>query len=110
MNSKQVNNALQKLPLEINGSQFRELQAHGSIIVVDVRELGEVPSLTLQNHLQIPMSSFNEHAFDRLAEQNIVLVCQHGIRSLSAAERLQEKFQGAKNIYSLKGGIVRWKL
>jgi rhodanese-related sulfurtransferase len=105
-----MDKSLQKLPLEINGQQFTELQAHGSVIVVDVREQGEVPAITLYNHRQIPMSSFNDHAFDGFAEQNIILVCQHGVRSLSAAEILQEKFKGTKNIYSLKGGIVRWKL
>ncbi len=110
MKDQQGSEAAQKIPLEINGQQFMDLLNHGSALVIDVREVGEVPVINVKNHLQIPMSSFHQSNFEKITAQNLIMVCQHGVRSLAAAEILQEKFIGTKNIYSLKGGVVRWPI
>ncbi len=107
MNDQRANSSTEKLPLEINVQQYMELLHHPSVLVIDVREFGEVPPIKVENHLQIPMSSFRDNNFEQLIAQNIILVCQHGVRSLTAALLMDEKFNGLKNIHSLKGGIVR---
>ncbi len=53
------------------------------------------------------MSVF-KNEMPNIKEQIIILFCQHGVRSLDAAGMLQEVFGASKEVYSLKGGIVKW--
>jgi molybdopterin/thiamine biosynthesis adenylyltransferase/rhodanese-related sulfurtransferase len=94
---------------EIDTDQLDRLRAQASVLLIDVRELHEVPKLEPETFKQIPMSTFNHYLQTEIQEKNIVLICQHGIRSIAAAEALSEKYAGTKNIYSLKGGIVKWR-
>jgi adenylyltransferase/sulfurtransferase len=96
-----------KLIVEIDAEQFETIRKKTSAIAIDVREKGELPLVTNFKHRQIPMSFFKE-TMKEIEEQTVVLFCQHGIRSLYAAEMLQEMFGASKEVYSLKGGIVKW--
>ena len=93
--------------VEIDASQFKELVGKPSTLVIDVREEHEVPRMTGIEHKVIPMSSFYNE-LENIEAENVILVCQHGIRSMYAAELLQEEKPGIKKLYSLKGGITRW--
>jgi molybdopterin/thiamine biosynthesis adenylyltransferase/rhodanese-related sulfurtransferase len=95
--------------LEIDIKELEELQKQESVIIIDVREKDEMPQLNTTLYIKAPMSDFENLLKKDLAEEHIVLLCQHGIRSLAAAEFLHEKYASTKQIYSLKGGIVRWK-
>jgi len=95
--------------LEIDIDEFENLQKENATLIVDVRETYEVPVLNLVGYKQVPMSVFKNFLDQVIEEENIVLLCQHGIRSLAAAEELHEKYGDKKHIYSLKGGIIRWK-
>lgn len=95
--------------IHIEIEEFTALQEKPSTIVIDVREIGEVPVLNSSKVKQVPMSTFELLLKQDLAEENIVLICQHGIRSVAAAEYLLEKYGNEKKIYSLRGGISRWK-
>ncbi|WP_240916538.1 rhodanese-like domain-containing protein [Pedobacter sp. HDW13] len=76
---------------------------------MDVREKHEVPVLDKQIFTQVPMSELANFITKGFSQKHVVLICQHGIRSVAAAEALQEKFGNTKKIYSLKGGIVKWR-
>jgi rhodanese-related sulfurtransferase len=39
----------------------------------------------------------------------VVTLCQTGARSLQAAKKLKNFFGSAKQVYSLRGGILAWK-
>lgn len=93
--------------LEIDAAEFEQLRIKESTLVVDVREVYELPKVTGIAHEQMPMSVFKT-AMVNIQQDNIILFCQHGIRSLHAGEILQQKFGNSKNIYSLRGGISRW--
>lgn len=95
--------------LEIDIKEFENLQKKDSTILIDVREIHEMPQLNPTKYKQFPMSVFENLLNQEIAENNIVLLCQHGVRSIAAAEYLHEKYGTEKNIYSLKGGIIRWK-
>ncbi|WP_316784570.1 ThiF family adenylyltransferase [Pedobacter frigiditerrae] len=95
--------------IEIDATALNNLQQKTSTLLIDVRELHEVPALDKAVYRQIPMSSFADFLSTDVEEQNLVLICQHGIRSVAAAEALAEKYGNTKNIYSLKGGIVKWR-
>ncbi|MCD0489733.1 HesA/MoeB/ThiF family protein [Pedobacter sp. MC2016-14] len=90
---------------EIDAVAFRALLEQPSTLVIDVRERGEMPSLSGIAQLHIPMSEFDVELV--VPEEHLILVCQHGIRSLHAAEMLQEWFGQTKKLYSLKGGVSR---
>lgn len=92
--------------LEIDINELRDLQKKNPTILIDVREVHEVPKLNAVIYKQFPLSNFEALLDQEIAEKNIILFCQHGIRSLSAVEILREKYGTSKNIYSLKGGIV----
>ncbi|HTM98732.1 MAG TPA: rhodanese-like domain-containing protein [Pedobacter sp.] len=94
--------------VEIDALQMQELFEQESTVLIDVRERNEVPVLEENSCMQIPMSELKLFLeTDTLHFENIILVCQHGIRSKVAAEALQEKYGSTKKIYSLKGGIVK---
>ncbi|WP_244214230.1 HesA/MoeB/ThiF family protein [Pedobacter jejuensis] len=95
--------------IEIDIDELQNINKENDTILIDVREVYEIPQLNQENYKQFPMSNFEKLVNENLVQTNIVLICQHGIRSLAAAEQLHEKYGTAKNIYSLKGGIARWK-
>ncbi|MFD2287642.1 molybdopterin biosynthesis protein [Pedobacter petrophilus] len=94
---------------EIDVAQMQRLQTQEAALVIDVREKHEFPILDKEVYLQVPMSEFDAFLQNNIEAQNIVLLCQHGIRSVAAAELLQEKYGNTKKIYSLKGGISKWR-
>jgi len=95
--------------MEIDVQQMNELRNHPSTVIIDVRERHEFPQLDSNIYKQVPMAEFAGFASSEIEEQNIILVCQHGIRSVAAAETLHQKYGETKNIYSLKGGISKWR-
>ncbi|RZL06938.1 MAG: rhodanese-like domain-containing protein, partial [Pedobacter sp.] len=78
-------------------------------LVLDVREYDEFPKLHGAHYQQIPISVLNEDDLSSITHKHIILICQHGIRSLHAAELYQDLPGLEKQFYSLKGGVVRWK-
>ncbi|MES2830025.1 MAG: HesA/MoeB/ThiF family protein [Bacteroidota bacterium] len=94
--------------VHIEGKKLRELLNLKSTLLIDVREPHEVPKIDKVISRQVPISTFDSFLQQDILEDNIILICQHGIRSVTAAERLKTKYGSAKNIFSLKGGIVKW--
>ena len=93
--------------IDIDAAQFKVLAAMPSTIVIDVREMGELPLISTFQHHQMPMTVFAEK-IKNVKESAVILFCQHGIRSIYAGEIVQEIFGTTKTVYSLKGGISRW--
>ncbi|WP_316803710.1 ThiF family adenylyltransferase [Pedobacter nototheniae] len=108
VNSRKQPN-LEKTYLEIDAENMLELAKSPLTILVDVREKHEFPRLDLNIYRQAPMSDFGTFVSSEIEEENIILICQHGIRSVAAAELLHEKYGNTKTIYSLKGGISKWR-
>ena len=102
------NNASSESYSEIDVQKMQVLQQEPATILIDVREEHEYPMLDKGVYKQIPMSAFQAFLSTTVDAKNIVLICQHGIRSVAAAELLHGKYGGTKNIYSLKGGIAKW--
>ncbi len=73
-------------------------------IVIDVREAGEMPEADFKN-VNIPISVLN-NGIPEITEQNIILFCQSGKRSLSAGRLFREYYGVSKHISHLKGGIT----
>lgn len=94
---------------EIDFEQLTALQQKSSTLIIDVRERNEVPVLGSQIYQKVPMSEFSAFLKTEVQAENLIFICQHGIRSVAAAEALHEKYGNTKKIYSLKGGIAKWR-
>lgn len=94
--------------LEIDVVQLDQLRLEKSVLMIDVRERHEFPVLNERIYKKIPISEFETFIQADIQEEIIVFICQHGIRSIAAAEAAYDKYGYKKSIYSVKGGIVKW--
>ena len=78
------------------------MEAKNNYILVDVREIGELPRLSEYDHLSIPLSQL-ENRIDELNGHDIVFICQSGIRSQSAVTLIKNN---ATKVFSFKGGVI----
>lgn len=92
---------------EIDSKQLEALLAQEKLLVIDVREEGELPEINFVEHIKMPLSGLKEklHTIDA---DTVVFICQSGKRSLQAANWLAE-INKRSNIYSLKGGVLHWQ-
>ncbi len=75
-------------------------------LLIDVREPWEYALCRIADTQLIPMGQVAtvSAAFDK--EQEIVLICHHGIRSRQVARFLEQR--GFSNVINLSGGINAW--
>ncbi|MCA1760751.1 MAG: rhodanese-like domain-containing protein, partial [Bacteroidales bacterium] len=86
-----------------------ELIEKNEAVLIDVREIHEVAneSVELDNVLYHPMSVIMERLPYISKEQNIILICAHGVRSSKIANLFS--LQGFPNVANLDGGFKVWK-
>jgi rhodanese-related sulfurtransferase len=76
-------------------------------LLLDVREPWEYTLASIPGSLLMPMGDVPSRAHQELdPDQPIVVLCHHGMRSLSVTMWLRE--QGFEHVQSLAGGIDRW--
>ncbi|MGF1637861.1 MAG: molybdopterin-synthase adenylyltransferase MoeB [Cyclobacteriaceae bacterium] len=78
-----------------------------NLMLLDVRELHEIPRLDGLQHLSIPLGQLNERIEECGDLEKMLVFCQSGVRSQRAIELLQQKYPERK-LYNLKGGINQW--
>lgn len=78
--------------------------------VVDVREPGEVAQLAFDvpKIIHLPLSEFEERYHELPKDENLVMVCKVGGRSLKAAAWLLHHGWAPARVVNMKHGIVRW--
>ena len=93
-------------PYSINYNEYLELSKKNKFKLIDVRTIDEFSSNRLPNSINIDFydSVFLERFEKFNEEDNILLYCRSGRRSLIGAEILVKN--GYKNIYDLKGGVI----
>lgn len=85
----------------------RRLDLGEPLALIDVRERWEADLVTLPGSRLIPLNELGYRSQDEIdPEEEIILVCHHGVRSMEAALLLWE--MGYENVKSLAGGIDRW--
>lgn len=76
--------------------------------VIDVREDWEQPRVNKKNVVVIPLDELHEE-FNRINKtKDVVVICQHGIRSKFAIEILEREYNFT-NLINLSEGAVNWK-
>ncbi|MES2575774.1 MAG: HesA/MoeB/ThiF family protein [Bacteroidota bacterium] len=94
----------------LSPEMFLEKCSQQGMIVIDVRESDEMPKFKGKNVIQIPLDELEEYSKKLDKNQEIVVFCQTGQRSLSAMHHLQNSgfvgvFHLGKGIESLKNQL-----
>ena len=92
---------------EISPQELKQkLDDNESVLLLDVRELIEYDIVHLEGARLIPLNTLPHHVDSLPSDQEIVVYCHHGQRSLYAVAFLQQNgFDAAKNLI---GGIDQW--
>jgi rhodanese-related sulfurtransferase len=95
---------------EITPEQVKaKLDAAESFTLLDVREPWEFETAKIEGAKLIPMGEVPARAHQELdPEDDVVVVCHHGIRSMNVTVWLRE--QGFEKAQSMRGGIAAWSL
>lgn len=94
--------------LGIDAAQLQQMKLQPTTLIIDVREQFEVPLLDQQVYKKVPMSKLDDFMDQEITASHVVFICQHGIRSATAASHFYKKHGNSKKTYSLKGGIAKW--
>jgi len=93
--------------LEINIDQFKEIRDNGNnVVVLDVREYHEYDICNIEGSVLIPLGEIADRIDELNEDDEIIVHCHHGGRSMKATQYLKDK--GFKNVKNLAGGIDAW--
>ena len=91
----------------LNVEQLKALKAKQQLQIVDIRD----PQSFEASHIEESQHLTNDNIADFMREADLdmptIVVCYHGISSVSAAEYLIS--QGFEDVYSLDGGFQAWE-
>ena len=96
------------MDFEIGAAQVNGMLKRGEkFVLLDVREPWECEKASIAGSKQIPMGDVPARAHQELdPEEHIVVLCHHGVRSLSVTNWLRQ--QGFEKAQSVRGGIDGW--
>jgi rhodanese-related sulfurtransferase len=97
----------QTLVKEICPTATQKWVANGALLV-DVREINEVAELSydVPNIIHIPLTQFEERYTEIPKDNEVVMVCKSGDRSLRAAGFLVN--HGYDKVVNMEHGMIRW--
>jgi rhodanese-related sulfurtransferase len=78
------------------------------LLLLDVREDGEFAYAHIEGSLHIPLGQIPSRIDELNPDQDIVVICHHGVRSQQACQYLQQT--GFTRLYNLQGGIDAWSV
>jgi molybdopterin/thiamine biosynthesis adenylyltransferase/rhodanese-related sulfurtransferase len=96
---------------EISVEETHELlQKKEPVVLLDIREEEEIATGYIKGTLFLPQGRLEKEIGNLLPDKDVpvVVYCAGGIRSLKAAQVMQEK--GYKNVFSMAKGIDGWKV
>jgi adenylyltransferase/sulfurtransferase len=82
------------------------LEGGERVRLIDVREPEEFALARVEGAELLPLSRFREWAGALSPDEEIVVMCHHGIRSAQVCAYLAT--QGFTKMFNLAGGIERW--
>lgn len=93
---------------ELNATELKDYlaQSDPAPLLLDVRQPWEYDICKLDNTVLIPMSQIPRKLNELDMQQEIVVICHHGIRSRQVGRYLEAT--GFTNIINLNGGMAGW--
>lgn len=73
---------------------------------IDVRTKAEFTANHIKGFKNIPLHEINQQANKLIKDEDVVLICRSGNRSMSASKKLKKL--GFTSIYNVKGGMNQW--
>lgn len=104
MDSSERLSKIQMSPLEVK----EKLNRRENVFLLDVREPQEHAIARIEGAELIPLGELPARYNELDMEDEIIIFCHHGVRSLQAAFFLMQK--GFKNVKNLVGGIDAWSI
>lgn len=92
--------------LEITAPELKNWLDRGGVTLIDVRESFEYDICKIPGSHLIPLGELPNRLDELKPDENIVLHCHHGGRSMKALQFLKSK--GFKKLKNLAGGIHAW--
>ena len=93
---------------EISIEELRKMyDTSNDFQLVDVRENWEQPRVEKSNVLVAPLGNLDEFVEKISKDKKVVVLCQHGIRSVAAINHLSKEY-GFENLINLKNGAESW--
>jgi rhodanese-related sulfurtransferase len=83
-----------------------KIQQNEKLFLLDVREPHEFQYARIADSVLIPLNQLPQRLGELDLDQEIVVICHHGMRSQQAAGYLVQS--GFKNVANLTGGIDVW--
>ena len=83
-----------------------KIQQQENLFLLDVREPHEFKYAHIADSVLIPLNQIPARLDELDPQQEIVVICHHGMRSQQAANYLVQS--GFKNIANLTGGLDAW--
>lgn len=78
-----------------------------NLTIIDVRNWDELPEAVDLSTLKMPLPELINQFENQEPKNEVVFLCQTGIRSLKAVELLKNKYT-TYTFYSLRGGVEEW--
>jgi len=75
-------------------------------LLLDVREPWEFDKARIEGSKLVPMRHIGEHLHALDSDDEIVVICHHGIRSRVVCRFLES--EGFSNVINLAGGVAAW--
>ncbi|RTQ49343.1 rhodanese [Hymenobacter gummosus] len=95
---------------ELTPEQLRaRLDAGEALQLIDVRQPEEFEYCRIEGSQLIPLGELARRADEIRADQPVVLICHHGVRSMQALAYLQHRHD-LTNLLNLRGGIHAWSV
>jgi len=82
------------------------IQNEPQLFLLDVREPNEFEYASIDNSVLIPLNQIPQRLAELNPQQEMVVICHHGVRSLQACMYLVNS--GFKHVVNLTGGIDAW--
>jgi rhodanese-related sulfurtransferase len=79
-----------------------------SAVLIDVREPGEFNGGHAKGAKNIPLSQLGKRVAEVPRNREVLLICQSGNRSMTAAHFLQK--QGITQVFNVSGGTTVWRM
>ncbi len=86
--------------------EWQDDAARDAPLIIDVREPWEHEVCQIPGARLLPMSDIPDKCHQLPRDNDIVVVCHHGMRSLQVANYLAHA--GFGRVYNLSGGIAAW--
>lgn len=89
--------------------QVQQLLDSGhNLLLLDVREKWEFEICHIETSNNIPMGNLPDAMQDLDTEQETIIICHHGARSMQVAYYLENN--GFSNVINLDGGVDAWAM